>query len=117
MRPMTLISSAIFETQLIILFCKSWLIEKGGNEQALSPEWIPASSMCSIMPAMNISPLVSLIKSTSTSIEFSRYWSTKIVLFDDASSAFFVKDSRCFSLYAISIALPPKTYDGLISIG
>ena len=25
--------------------------EYGGKEQALSPEWMPASSMCSITPA------------------------------------------------------------------
>ena len=37
-----------------------------GSEQALSPEWMPASSMCSMMPAMKVS-LPSLRQSTSTS--------------------------------------------------
>ena len=27
----------------------------GGSEQALSPEWMPASSMCSMMPQMKTS--------------------------------------------------------------
>ena len=49
------------------------LIEKGGKEQALSPECIPASSMCSIIPAINILPYLSRIKSTSISIAFSKY--------------------------------------------
>ena len=29
--------------------------ECGGSEQALSPEWMPASSMCSMMPATKVS--------------------------------------------------------------
>ena len=29
--------------------------ERGGSEQAESPEWMPASSICSMMPAMNTS--------------------------------------------------------------
>ena len=40
--------------------------ECGGSEQALSPEWMPASSMCSMMPAMNVS-VPSARQSTSTS--------------------------------------------------
>ena len=41
--------------------------ECGGREQALSPEWMPASSMCSMMPATNVS-LPSERQSTSTSM-------------------------------------------------
>ena len=41
--------------------------EKGGIEQALSPEWTPASSMCSSTPATNTS-LPSHRASTSTSV-------------------------------------------------
>ena len=40
--------------------------EYGGSEQALSPEWMPASSMCSMMPATKVS-VPSERQSTSTS--------------------------------------------------
>ncbi|MDF9789954.1 hypothetical protein M2440_000655 [Methylorubrum extorquens] len=44
---------------------------RGGSEQALSPEWMPASSMCSMMPAMNtLCP--SQTASTSTSVASDR---------------------------------------------
>ena len=39
----------------------------GGSEQALSPEWMPASSMCSMMPQTNTS-LPSARQSTSISV-------------------------------------------------
>ena len=45
--------------------------ERGGSEQAESPEWMPASSMCSMMPAMNTS-LPSQSASTSISIASER---------------------------------------------
>jgi hypothetical protein len=41
--------------------------EREGSEQAESPEWMPASSMCSMIPAMNTS-LPSQRQSTSTSM-------------------------------------------------
>jgi hypothetical protein len=41
--------------------------ECGGSEQALSPEWMPASSMCSMMPQTKTS-LPSQRQSTSTSM-------------------------------------------------
>ena len=48
--------------------------ERGGSEQALSPECTPASSMCSSTPATNtVSP--SHKASTSTSVARDRYWS------------------------------------------
>ena len=45
--------------------------ERGGSEQAESPEWMPASSICSMMPAMKTS-LPSQRQSTSTSIASER---------------------------------------------
>ena len=45
--------------------------ENGGSAQALSPEWMPASSICSMMPAMNVS-LPSARQSTSTSVASER---------------------------------------------
>jgi len=45
--------------------------EYGGNEQALSPEWTPASSMCSMMPPTTTC-VPSQIASTSTSIASAR---------------------------------------------
>ena len=42
--------------------------ERGGSEQALSPECTPASSICSMMPAMKTSPSLSQMASTSTSV-------------------------------------------------
>ena len=48
---------------------------KGGITQAESPEWMPASSMCSMMaPRTAVSP--SQMQSTSTSVAFSKKWST-----------------------------------------
>ncbi len=45
--------------------------ECGGSAQAESPEWMPASSMCSMMPAMNVS-LPSARQSTSISVASDR---------------------------------------------
>ena len=58
----------------------------GGRTQALSPECIPASSICSIIPPTTvISP--SDIASTSTSMASSRYLSIKTGCSGDASTA------------------------------
>ena len=46
----------------MISFDSEW----GGSEQAESPEWMPASSMCYMMPAMKTSS-PSQTASTSTS--------------------------------------------------
>ena len=60
--------------------------EYGGSEQALSPEWTPASSMCSITPPITTrSP--SLIASTSTSIASARKRSTSTGCSGDACTA------------------------------
>ena len=45
--------------------------ERGGSEQAESPEWMPASSICSMIPAMNTSR-PSQSASTSISIASER---------------------------------------------
>ncbi len=60
--------------------------EKGGSEQALSPECTPASSMCSMTPATNtVSP--SHRASTSTSVARLRYWSMSTGLSPDTCTA------------------------------
>ena len=60
--------------------------EKGGREQAESPECTPASSMCSITPATKtVSP--SHRASTSTSVARERYWSISTGLSPDTWTA------------------------------
>ena len=78
---------------------------------------MPASSMCSIIPATYISPFLSLIISTSISLAFSRYSSIKITLFEETSRASLENDSKLSLSYAICIALPPSTYEGLTKTG
>ena len=51
--------------------------ECGGSTQALSPEWMPASSTCCMTPPIHTSS-PSQMASTSTSIAFSRKRSRKI---------------------------------------
>ena len=58
----------------------------GGRQHAESPEWIPASSMCCIIPATKTS-LPSDIASTSTSIALFINLSIKIGLFSPALNA------------------------------
>jgi len=48
----------------------------GGTTQELSPEWMPASSMCSMMPPMMTAPVLSATASTSNSKASSRNLST-----------------------------------------
>ena len=64
-----------------------------GSEQALSPEWIPASSMCSMIPATTV-VFPSLIASTSTSIASSRNLSIRIGWPGETSSARTMKSRR-----------------------
>ena len=59
----------------------------GGSEQAESPEWIPASSICSITPAIKTSSS-SHKASTSTSIAFSMNLSINTGLSPDTLTAF-----------------------------
>ena len=67
-RPLTCKAIASF----LVCFLISSIIlsesEYGGSVQVESPEWIPASSICSIIPAM-ITSSPSDMASTSTSIE------------------------------------------------
>ncbi len=65
-----IVCSVISSTML----CES---EYGGIVQAESPEWIPASSICSITPATYTS-VPSDKASTSTSIAFSKNLSIRI---------------------------------------
>ncbi len=51
MRPMTLRCRASAMAWREISAMISRLSENGGSAQAESPEWMPASSMCSITPA------------------------------------------------------------------
>ena len=60
--------------------------EKEGRTQEESPEWMPASSMCSMIPPMTARS-ASAMQSTSTSIASSRNLSTRIGLSGDASTA------------------------------
>ncbi len=68
----TFIKPPTFSANAIAVVCRSSSAmisgesERGGSEQAESPEWMPASSMCSMMPAMNTS-CPSQTASTSTS--------------------------------------------------
>ena len=74
-KPKTPTPRAIFSVaSRIDLYC-SLLIVIAGRTQALSPEWIPASSICSIIPPKNNS-LPSKRASTSSSIALSRNLST-----------------------------------------
>ena len=70
-RPTTLRASARSRVCASSRFRMAGSSECGGSEQALSPEWMPASSMCSMMPATKVS-LPSHRQSTSTSVASAR---------------------------------------------
>ena len=79
-RPHTPKASAMRRATLAISSCTFADSEKGGRQQAESPEWMPAISMCSRMPPMyTSSPSLSASRSHSTapSRNLSRYtgWS------------------------------------------
>ena len=75
---------------------RSSLSEYGGRAQALSPEWMPASSICSMIPATtHCSP--SATASTSISIASSRNLSMRMGRSGEASYAFSTNDSRSAS--------------------
>ena len=59
----------------------------GGTTQELSPEWMPASSMCSMMPPMTTAPVASAMASTSNSNASSRNLSISTGCSGDASTA------------------------------
>ena len=88
----------------------------GGSAHAESPEWIPASSMCSMTPP-RYSSSPSYSASTSISIASSRNRSTRtgregLISVDSAM----YEDSRVSS-YTISMPRPPSTYDGRTRTG
>ena len=98
----------------------------GGSIQALSPEWTPASSTCSIIPPMNIFPSLSRIASTSTSVASSKNRSTSTGRSADNPPSrpklpcwvsSFIASLSCSSSYTMLIARPPRTYEGRISTG
>src|SRR5664279_1960504 len=60
--------------------------ECGGSEQALSPEWMPASSMCSMIPQTKTS-VPSASASTSTSMASDRYESISTGDLPDTTTA------------------------------
>ena len=84
------------------------LKEKGGMQHAESPECIPASSMCCIIPATKTS-LPSHIASTSSSIAPSKNLSIRTGLFPETFTASLIYFSNWLLSWIISIALPPKT--------
>ena len=71
MRPRTSSSRASARAWVLIASTVSGDSEWGGRQQAESPEWMPASSMCSITPPTTTS-LPSATTSTSTSIASGR---------------------------------------------
>ena len=67
-RPRTFSARAMASVWRFSSAMVSGFSEKGGSEQALSPECTPASSMCSMTPATNTAPSPSQSASTSTSV-------------------------------------------------
>ena len=80
----------------------------GGIWHEESPEWIPASSMCSITAPTNTS-VPSHTASTSISIAPSRNRSISTGWSGPAAAALATKRSSSSSPYTISIARPPST--------
>ena len=114
--PITFNSEAIFFACFSIVLITISERLYGGKEQAESPEWIPACSICCKIPPIWIfSP--SEITSTSTSIASVKYPSSKIGFLSETSTASFIYFSSSTWVWTSSIALPPRTYDGLTTIG
>ncbi len=95
----------------------------GGSAHAESPEWMPASSMCSITPARYIS-VPSNNASTSSSIASSRNLSISSGGISPArptaaasASARSTYPASWASEYTISMPRPPSTYDGRTRTG
>ena len=117
-RPRTSSASAkarVWPSMTAIVSAES---EYGGMAQAESPECTPASSTCSMIPPITISPVWSRMASTSTSVASSRKRSTSTGRLADrppslprlpnpASSS--MARRSCSSSYTISMARPPST--------
>ena len=88
----------------------------GGIVHAESPEWTPASSICSIIPATT-DKFLSAITSTSTSMASDKNLSINIGFFPKDEIILLMYWFRDSSLWIISIALPPRTYEGLTKTG
>ena len=85
--PTTLSARAIRRVwSRMVARCRSGQM-KGGTTHELSPEWMPASSMCSMMPAMTTAPVASATASTSNSNASSRNLSMRMGCSGDASTA------------------------------
>ena len=84
--PRTPTPRAMPSVEVLIRSMYSWLSVIGGSAQAESPEWIPASSMCSITPP-RYSCDPSYSASTSISIASSRNRSMSTGCSGDASVA------------------------------
>ena len=108
MKPLTFKAKANFLVCFSISIINFGLIDTGGKQQAESPEWIPASSICCIIPATNTS-LPSDIASTSTSIAWLINLSINIGFSSAALKASSTKFFSWLFSWTISIALPPKT--------
>mmetsp|Transcript_14341 Transcript_14341/g.41816 ORF Transcript_14341/g.41816 Transcript_14341/m.41816 type:complete len:356 (-) Transcript_14341:2023-3090(-) len=117
MSPTTPSSAAIILVHSRICTPTSGLMVCVGMLHAESPEWMPACSMCSITPAITQLPSLSRSASTSSSTARSRYLSTSTGWSWSTSTANVMYRLRSVSLYTISIARPPSTYDGRIITG
>ena len=85
-RPRTPTPRAMASVEDRISAMYSWLSVIGGSAQAESPEWMPASSMCSMTPP-RYSSAPSYSASTSISIASSRNLSISTGCSGDASVA------------------------------
>ncbi len=86
-RPMTLSARAMRRVySRIVAMCAS-LNWNGGTTHELSPEWMPACSMCSMMPPMSTAPDASASASTSISVASSRNLSIRIGCSGEACTA------------------------------
>ena len=115
-RPLTFRAKASFLVWILISFKSLSLMETGGKQHAESPEWTPASSMCCIIPATYTS-FPSDIASTSTSIAWSINLSIRIGFCSEALKASLINFLSWLLSCTISIARPPKTYEGLTTTG
>ncbi len=88
----------------------------GGSTQAESPEWMPASSMCSMIPPRYRSR-PSYRPSTSISTASSKNRSTNTGC---SGAAWVARETYCSSeasSYTICMPRPPRTYEGRTSTG
>mmetsp|Transcript_4641 Transcript_4641/g.13944 ORF Transcript_4641/g.13944 Transcript_4641/m.13944 type:complete len:205 (-) Transcript_4641:2425-3039(-) len=80
-----------------------------GKEHAESPECTPACSICSMIPPITTLPKESHKASTSNSVAWSRYLSTKTGRSGSTSTAVPKYLFNCDGVETTSIARPPRT--------